>query len=477
MPRVRQLAAKRTVVLFAIGLLATACSADESATDEGDPSMDAEAVALSDPSPDDGVESPSFPVTIEHFHGTTTIDAEPQRVVTYGFADHSYVLELGVVPVALRKQFEAQSFLVYPWAAPPLESAQPELLDAMEPSFEQIAALAPDLILAVNVELEDREYEILSSIAPTVARLDAIQTEPWRGFVAHVARAIGRVEEGELLVAELEALFAETRAANPHFTESTASIAYSTAAGAIGSYDADNSRYQFLGELGFTMPSELAAAADGEAVIVLGAERLDLLDADVVIWSPDRLEDVQNIPTREVTAAARDRREVVVDPILTAALSESSPLSWRYALERIVPELILALDGDPGTVGTSAQTLYGLAGDTATAQEQAAMDAWFTAMDPSVPLELRRPHIADFDEIESVLDQAVAAAQALGGSEVRPERASIVGDVATVSFTAVLGETEAPGLLASLDLVDGTWVARRDEVCGFLAFVDVTCPG
>jgi iron complex transport system substrate-binding protein len=42
-------------------------------------------------------EAAAFPVTIEHKFGETTIDAEPERVVSIGYNEHDFLLALGVV--------------------------------------------------------------------------------------------------------------------------------------------------------------------------------------------------------------------------------------------------------------------------------------------------------------------------------------------------------------------------------------------
>jgi len=45
----------------------------------------------------------AFPVTVPHRFGSTTIPAEPKRVVSLGYTDRDAILALGVVPVAIRE--------------------------------------------------------------------------------------------------------------------------------------------------------------------------------------------------------------------------------------------------------------------------------------------------------------------------------------------------------------------------------------
>ncbi|MEM9202674.1 MAG: ABC transporter substrate-binding protein, partial [Actinomycetota bacterium] len=413
-----------TALLTALAIVASACGTTddgpsspeasasvEAAIDatngdvEGD---DADGDADTDSTAADESEGTSlFPVTIDHSFGATTVESQPERVVTFGFSDHSFTLAMGVVPVALRKTFDAQTFTVWPWAQDALGDTEPELIGFLEPSFEQIAALQPDLILAVNANVDERVYGILSGIAPTIARPAGygIQDTPWREMATITGDVLGRPDEAAAVIDDLETRFDAARSANPDFDGSTASVVFYTAAtGRFGSYETNNLRYSFLAELGFEPPEALVAEAGGGSTIIeLGVERLDVVDADVVVWNPtddqrDEAGSIRDIPTRVVALpAAAEGREVIADLFLAAALTEASPLSWHYALDRIVPELAAAIDGDLATPAPSAVGLYELEGETdATADEMAAMVAWERALGSDASLEEKAPHIEDF---------------------------------------------------------------------------------
>ncbi|MEM9465168.1 MAG: iron-siderophore ABC transporter substrate-binding protein [Actinomycetota bacterium] len=484
-------------VLLACLLIATACGGDPATSDPAGEGATGSGGSVEAVEPDDAVGSEDdagasgseadggpFPVTIEHAFGSTTVEAEPQRVVTYGFADHSYVLALGVVPVGLRKTFDDQSFTVWPWAQAALGGAEVTLLGSLEPSFETIAALEPDLIVAVNADVDDQVYGLLSAIAPTIARGEGVslQGTPWREMTEITGRALGRVDEAQAVIDDLEDRFAAVQTEHPDFVGSTASVVFYTAStGRLGTYSADNNRYQFLAELGFDPPPVVVEAGAGDILVELGEERIDLIDADVVIWNPaDEVstEEIRTIPTRAVALpAAAEGREVIGDLFLSAALTEASPPSLLYALERLVPELSAAIDGDLATPAPSAVGLYETGAPAApTAAEQAALDAWEAVLSPDATDDERRPHIADYDDLAETVIAGVAAGDALGGVTITPTRATIDGDIAIVTFDASLGDATTSDLITTLDLIDGVWVARRAEVCLYIGFVGVECP-
>ncbi|KQN72625.1 ABC transporter substrate-binding protein [Devosia sp. Leaf64] len=150
-----------------------------------------------------------FPVTIEHALGSTTIEAQPQRVVTWGWSAQDVVIDLGIEPVGM-------PFFAYgggedgllPWTEAALAEhgmAMPTVLpNVTEPPIEAIAALAPDLILAPYSGLTPDEYALLSNIAPVVAYPDKPWFASWQQVVTMTGKALGRPADAEKLVADTE---------------------------------------------------------------------------------------------------------------------------------------------------------------------------------------------------------------------------------------------------------------------------------
>jgi iron complex transport system substrate-binding protein len=333
-------------LLHLVGLLTLCALLGAACASDGEPaasrsSSDAPAEAAS--------EDAAFPVTIEHAFGETTIEEEPQRVVTVGFTDHDVALALGVVPVGLRQWYGDHERGVWPWAEDLLGDAEPALLPAEDLNYEQIASLEPDLILGLYVGLEAVEYETLAKIAPTVAQSGdhpAFGT-PWQEMTEVAGRALGRAAQAEELVAEVEGRFASARAEHPEFEG--VELAYAGVFGEQQFYveTEGSTRVQIMLDLGFVVPEELAALGDDAFYHELSAEQLALLDQDVVFWEPA---DISQIPAIEENAlyqslaVAKDGREVVLDdPLIAGAMAHSTVLSLPVVLDELVDPLAEAV--------------------------------------------------------------------------------------------------------------------------------------
>lgn len=327
------------VALLGVALLLPACGGDDDVAAD-DAETTTTAAEQEAPSGDD-----AFPVTIEHAFGSTEITEEPERVVTVGFTDHDVLLALGVTPVGLREWYGDHERGVWPWAEELLGDAQPEILPAADLNFEQIAALQPDLILGLYVGLEQDEYDTLSDIAPTVAQSGdhpAFGT-PWQEMTRTAGTALGRTDEAEQVIEDVEAQFAEGRDQHPEFDG--VELAYAGVYGEQQYYveTEGSTRVQILLDLGFVVADELAALGADEFYHDISNEQLELLDQELVLWEPA---DISQLPAVEENAiyqalpvAQEDREVFLDDPLVAGAMAHSSPLSLPFVLEKLVPEL------------------------------------------------------------------------------------------------------------------------------------------
>lgn len=224
--RARRLAGLLAGVLLLVGT-AAACgdSGSDTVAGTGSGSGSGKSSASSD----------AFPVTIKNKFGSTTIKSEPKRIVTIGLTDQDAVLALGKVPVATTEWLGGYKGAIGPWAQDKLgSSAAPTVLKdtGTGPQVEKIAALKPDLILALYSGLTKAQYQTLSKFAPVVAQPKEYNDYgiPWQQQTETIGKALGKADEAKTLVDGVEAKFTAAKAKYPVFAESSAVMATPTRA-------------------------------------------------------------------------------------------------------------------------------------------------------------------------------------------------------------------------------------------------------
>ena len=296
--------------------------------------------------------APGFPVTVEHALGTTEITAPPQRVVSLGYTDQDAILALGVVPVAIREFTGKQPSATWPWAGDLLQGQQPQVLEG-EISLEAIAALDPDLIVAVSAGLTPEQYDTYSQIAPVVTQ--PVGDEPyqsrWQDATQLIGQSLGRTAEADALVTELEARFTAVAAEYPQLAGRSAAVAAVSSVGA-GNYfvwsSADN-RGRFLESLGLTVPATFDDLAGANFYADLSVEQLGLLDEnDVVLWL--QIPGTENAtleaqPGYPALRVGQEGRVLNLTAEQGVALSFSSVLSLPSLLDTIPGEIAARLGG------------------------------------------------------------------------------------------------------------------------------------
>jgi iron complex transport system substrate-binding protein len=288
-----------------------------------------------------------FPIIVEHKYGNTEITAEPQRVVAIGYTEQDYLLAVGVTPVAVRYWYGDETNAIFPWAEDFVEGENPIVLNMTfgNLNYEAILALEPDLISAVTAGITEEEYELLSQIAPTVAQPDGYIDfgVPWQVAAQLIGDAVGKSDEAAAAVEEVEGRFADVRAQNPQFADKTVAVAYSFG-GAYGFYTDQDTRARFFTDLGFVVPDELVEIAGANFFAEVSAERMDLLDQDLIVMVTLQFveggrETLEADPLWSQLEAVQDGRVVYFDLDAENALGFSSPLSLPFALDAALPQL------------------------------------------------------------------------------------------------------------------------------------------
>ncbi|MFE0424659.1 iron-siderophore ABC transporter substrate-binding protein [Streptomyces sp. NPDC058953] len=331
---------------------ATACGSDSggsSATSDGKSEGKSEGK--------DGAKgSGSFPVTLGHKFGSTTVESEPKRIVTLGLTDQDALLAVGKVPVATTEWTGGYEGAVGPWAKDELGDAKISTVlkvSGSGPQVEKIAALKPDLILSVYGGLTKEQYTALSKFAPVVAQPGEYNDwgVSWQEQTEIVGKAVGRPAEAAKAVAETEKKIAA--AVRPEFKNKTAVIG--TPYEGLFIWGSQDPRSRLLTQLGFELPADLDKVIGNQFGASISKERTDLLDHDAIVWMVGDVakgaEKLRKDPSYGDLKVVDEGREIYVHETSDYgnALSFGTVLSLPYVVERLAPQLTAAVDGKPAT--------------------------------------------------------------------------------------------------------------------------------
>ncbi|WP_262697927.1 MULTISPECIES: iron-siderophore ABC transporter substrate-binding protein [Streptomyces] len=333
----RRLAAALSAAALGVGLLA-GCGSDSA--DEA--SDDAPAAA-----------SGAFPVTVEHAFGSTKITKAPRRVVSVGYTDDQAMLALGVRPVGMVDQYpnpagkEPDINTQWPWVKDKWGDTRPEVVmknGDSGPNYEKIAALRPDLIVAVYSEIDKAAYDKLSQIAPTVGRTKGEKepfSAPWQDNAVQIAKALGKEDEGTKLVEGIQDKLDAAKKAHPKFADQTA-VVLSWYKNSVAPFTSTDVRGRLVTGIGFSYQTKIDKAADGKFFTVLSPERVDLVDVDRVFVVNDKADQRALRKFQLFTnldAVKKGKVSYLLDsegPAVGAAISQGTLLSLPYAIDELV---------------------------------------------------------------------------------------------------------------------------------------------
>ena len=343
----------RTAAAAVLALALTACGG-ASAKDTTDTAGTTSAAAQG--------ASDSFPVTVDHAFGSTTIEQAPTRVATVSWVNADVSIALGVVPVGMpRDDFGGNEQGSTPWKDAALEEAGAAIGTEGAPAqysetdgidVNAIAALAPDVILGAYSGLTQEEYDKLSKIAPVVAYPDTAYGTAWQDSTRLIGEALGRSDAAEELVEQTEQRIADEVAEHPALEGTTfiyGNLEPAKGAG-VNVYTASDNRPRFLSSLGMEQAEVVDANTedDGSFFFEWSPERADELEADVfVTWVPEAktVEQIEADPLLSQIPAVRNGTLVAdSDNTLTLAISAASPLSLPWALDAFLPKLAAAAE-------------------------------------------------------------------------------------------------------------------------------------
>ncbi|WLW50961.1 iron-siderophore ABC transporter substrate-binding protein [Streptomyces sp. YU58] len=334
----RRLAGMAAAATLGVGLLA-GCGSDSGSESSGDTTAAAAAGA--------------FPVTVEHAFGSTKVEKAPKRVVSVGYTDDQTILAFGIKPVGMVDQYPnpaGQSPDIntqWPWVKDKWGDTKPEVImknGDSGPNYEKIAALRPDLIIAVYSEIDQAAYDKLSRIAPTVGRTKAEKepfSAPWQDNALHIAKALGKAEEGEKMVDDIQGQLDAAKKAHPAFAGQTA-VVLSWYKDSVAPFTSTDVRGRLVTGIGFKYQTEIDKIADGNFYTQLSPERVDLVDVDRIFVINDKADTAALKKFKlfsNLDAVKNGKVSYLLDsegPAVGAAISQGTLLSMPYAIDELV---------------------------------------------------------------------------------------------------------------------------------------------
>jgi iron complex transport system substrate-binding protein len=280
--------------------------------------------------------------SVDTLFGAVEVPANPQRVVALGWSDAEAALALGVQPIAVSDWLAFGGKGVGPWAES-LYTSTPTILPTLELNYEQISSLNPDLILNTRSDNSKEKFDELSKIAPTISAPAGTTIQygtSWQQQMQQVSAALGKKDEGDKLIADVNSAFDAAKSAHPNFAGKTVGVG-SFYSDSYGAYVDGDSRVEFMRSLGFVNKPEIQALSDGSSFYVqVARENIEQLSADTTVIFPIG-GDASALKTdpvlNQLPVAQAGHLLIIDDAALANAFSSGSTLGTKYAIDNAVP--------------------------------------------------------------------------------------------------------------------------------------------
>jgi iron complex transport system substrate-binding protein len=280
-------------------------------------------------------------VTVKHAFGETKISSAPKRVVSAGFTEQDDLLALGIVPIAVTDWFGDEPFGVWPWARDKLGGAKPTLLSLADGiQIDQIAALKPDLIVAIDAGLDKDTYTKLTAIAPTIAQSgqDAF-FEPWKDQASAIGAAVFKYDDVEAKISAVNDSFAAAGKNHASFSGKKVYVVGGTLFDDHAEVTPAGWRTDYLTQMGLVIPDGLNDYVRGGRALVPRDRLVSVLGAaDALIWTTESDEQQAALvadPTFAQLKATKAKANVFTGKDLSGAIAFASVLSYPVVADKL----------------------------------------------------------------------------------------------------------------------------------------------
>ncbi len=274
----------------------------------------------------------SFPVTVTHAMGDSTVPEQPQRVIALdaGFVDGAIALQTEIIALPQYSGVGAELPEYLSEAGAGLADDATFLGTVDDINLEQLAAMEPDLIVS-SASRHEEIYDELSGIAPTVMS----ETSPtWKDNLGLLAQALGKDDMAATLIADYEARAAavgdaiRADGANP-----TMSVVRFIDEPVIRLYQTGSYSGEVLADAGIARPENQQDTE--EAFIEISPELIPQVDADYVVLAQF---------VDEAGVSAQQQQQFQANPLwgqLQGELVEVDDTVWMGATGILGAEAIL----------------------------------------------------------------------------------------------------------------------------------------
>ncbi|MFC4775520.1 ABC transporter substrate-binding protein [Paenibacillus sp. GCM10023252] len=146
-----------------------------------------------------------YPLEVKHLEGTTTVKAQPKKIITTSYIAAAQLLELGTAPYGTVDYSLLTNLRIYDE-----ELNKGTIVDLGSPiDYEGIEKAAPDLILSLAGDGSD--YDKLSGIAPTVVLESAQGQYSFDQMLLAVARIMNETDAAKAIIDKYANRLAEVK--------------------------------------------------------------------------------------------------------------------------------------------------------------------------------------------------------------------------------------------------------------------------
>lgn len=300
-------------------------------------------IAACGSSSDDAGSDGGAPVTITHARGTTTVPGTPKKVVTLGNQWLDSTLALGVTPVGYVDNVASISKSTPAWEPKSLESAK--ALNTTGNIAEQVAALEPDLILVDGFLADQKTYDELSKVAPTLPALTSASIQPWQDLVTTLGKVLHKEDDATRVIADVDKKVESIGQANPGLKGKTfASTWLASPAQLMVLTDPNDGSSKIFTQLGLSIPKNLTDQPSNQGRLALSPERVDELTADLLLagYSPGMDDKYRQLPGYADLPAVKKGSVVFLTVQEISAVNQPTALSVPYLLNKLEPAFVNA---------------------------------------------------------------------------------------------------------------------------------------